>query len=210
MRILGLDASSSTIGWSILDHDDATNTTELIAYDYIKPPKKGNLLVRLHETRSLVNKVLNKYKPDIVAIEDIVSFMQGGSTAKTILLLAAFNRMVGLACFDFLEHPPALFNVMSIRHGIKLTKDLPKKEDIPALVESLLGITLEMSTSIKERNDVADSIAVALFAIKRIRYLKSEIDKPIKSSTNRKRNNATKKKRKLLEQELAEITGKDA
>jgi hypothetical protein len=76
--------------------------------------------------------------------------------------------MVGLLAFDYLKRSPELFNVMSIRHGLKLDKDLPKKEDMPELVAQHLGISFPYEYNKKgksktENEDKADAIAVALY-----------------------------------------------
>ena len=140
MRILGLDASSKTIGYSIIEYNEKTDKINLLKCSFVKPPKDGNLFERLKKTQDMIVKILEEYKPDIVAIEDIAKFMAGLSTANTITTLAIFNRCVGLVCYNFCGKPPQLYNVLKIRHGIKLNKVFPKKEDIPELVAKHLGI----------------------------------------------------------------------
>jgi hypothetical protein len=49
--------------------------------------------------------------------------------------------MTGLLAHDYLGKSPELINVMSIRHGLKLDKELPKKKDMAALVSHHLMIT---------------------------------------------------------------------
>jgi len=103
-------------------------------------------------------------------------FMKGASGAKTIIPLAVFNRMVGLACFDYLKQPPFLYNVMTIRHGIKISKKPPQKEEIPALAEKILGITFPYKYKINKKTkieeiatesyDMGDAFAVAIHCAK--------------------------------------------
>jgi hypothetical protein len=57
---------------------------------------------------------------------------------------------------------------MSIRHGLKLNKIFPKKEEMPELVEHHLGIKFPYEKNKKgnfkvENFDRADAIAVALY-----------------------------------------------
>jgi len=165
-RVLGFDASSSTIGYCILDIDGYN--IQFVHANYIKPPKKGNIIERIAKTRQEVQEVIQKYKPDYVGIEEIIQFMAGASTAKTIIMLTTFNRMVGLAAYDCLKKLPEMFNVVSIRHGLKLDKELPKKENIPQLVSAHLGITFPYEYDKKgkvkvESFDMADGVAVALY-----------------------------------------------
>lgn len=166
--ILGFDVSSTTIGWCVLEFDETLNTIKFVKANYVKPLKKGNIIERIVDTRDKVQIIINNVKPDYIGVEDIIQFMQGKSTAKTIIMLTTFNRMIGLCAYDFLQRSPELFNVMSIRHGLKLSKDLPKKEDIPDLVAKHLGITFPYEHDKKgkvkvESFDKADGIAVALY-----------------------------------------------
>jgi hypothetical protein len=97
--------------------------------------------------------------------------MKGSSSANTVIPLAILNMTLRLAIRDIGITPEAL-NVLKIRHTLKLTKVLPKKEDIPELVAQHLGIPYPWLYKINRRTkqqqileesyDVADSIAVAL------------------------------------------------
>lgn len=171
--ILGIDCSSKTIGYCILKLDTDTNDIKYHHMDYISPIKHDDLIHRLADTRDKVKEVIDKYNPDYIGVENIISFMAGKSTAQTIIMLTTFNRMVCLLAHDHLKHSPELFNVMTIRHGIKKDKELPAKEDIPELVASHLNIkfpyiytkaTKTRKSKIKEESmDMADGVAVALY-----------------------------------------------
>lgn len=165
-RILGIDCSSQTIGYCLIE----TNNDEIkyITSGVHKPQKKGTISEKLAFTRNFFKTLFVDLKPDIIAIEEIIQFMKGKSTAKTIIMLTAFNRMLCLSAFDFLNKNPELHSVMSIRHGIKETKVLPKKEEIPKLVASRLNIEFPFILNKKghiavESYDRADGIAVALY-----------------------------------------------
>lgn len=167
IRILGIDCSSTTIGYCVLELNETNNIT-LVKTAYLKPTKKGSILDRLIDTRNAINKIIEETKPDYIGIEDIISFMAGKSTAKTIITLTAFNRMIGLAAYDYLGKTPMLFSVMTIRHALKPTKLLPKKKDMAEVVAKHLGITFPYVINKKgkviiENEDMADAIAVALY-----------------------------------------------
>ncbi len=164
--ILGIDCSSKTIGYSVLEIID--NKIQFISTNHLKPIKSDSIIERLAHTRDQINLIINNIKPDYIGIEEIISFMKGSSTAKTIITLTSFNRMIGLCAFDYLKRAPELFNVMSIRHGIKLNKIFPAKEDIPYVLEHHLNIKFPFiynkKQQIKEESlDQADSLAVALY-----------------------------------------------
>lgn len=168
MRVLGIDCSSTTIGYCVLDVDLTYNTIKFISANYLKPMKRGSIIERIVDTRDKIEKIITDNKPDLIAIEDIIQFMKGASTAKTIIMLTTFNRMIGLAAYDYAGKVPELFSVMSIRHGLKTSKDLPKKEDMPELVAKHLGIKFPYEINKKgkvkvESFDMADGVAVALY-----------------------------------------------
>lgn len=165
-KILGIDCSSTTIGWCMLEITN--NKINYLNSGYFKPIKKGNIFERLDHTRKKIKEILNTHNPDYVAIEDIIEFMAGKSSSKTITTLAVYNRNVGMTIYDHMNQAPELFNVMQIRHGLKINKIFPKKEDIPQLVSTHLGITFpyehNRNGKIKVENyDRADAIAVALY-----------------------------------------------
>lgn len=186
MRILSLDASTSTIGLAVIDYTSFGNM-KLVHCEYYKPPKKGNIFERLAQVREYIYSQLDKYSPDHVALEDIILFMKNRSTATTVSGLAVLNRTVGLAVYNYSGQPPELLNVLKIRHAIKLTKDLPAKEEIPNLVSKHLGIEFPWKYNKKgklvdENYDVADAIAVGLAGIKI-----KDIELTAKKSSKRKR-----------------------
>lgn len=169
--ILGFDISSNTVGWCSLQIDEFTKGIMYLDSGFIKPIKKGTIIDRLVHTRKAIIDIIENVKPDYIGIEDLIKFMPK-STATAVVILTTFNRMICLTCYDYLKKSPKLFNVMSIRHGIKKEKTLPKKEDIPELVARHLNIKFpyvttsrgKMKNSIKsESYDVADGCAVALY-----------------------------------------------
>lgn len=167
-RILGFDVSSTTLAYAAIDYIDVSSLT-LFDCGYIKPIKSGNMLERLVDTRNKVKIIIEKYQPNEIVIEDIIQFMKGLSSAKTVITLATFNRMVGICAFDYLDRTPKMLNVMSIRHCIKKQaglKKIPMKEDIPILLEKIAGLKTPILLNKKnqpkaETYDLSDAIAVA-------------------------------------------------
>lgn len=168
MKIIGWDASTTTTAWAILDVNIDSGSISYVDSGYFKPQKTGTIFERLDHSRKEVKKILEIHKPDAAAIENIIEFMKGHSTAKTVIALSVFNRNIGMTLYDYLGKSPELYNVMSIRHALKLTKTLPKKQEMAGLVAHHLGITFPYAYGKKgkvlvENEDVADAIAVALY-----------------------------------------------
>lgn len=188
-KILGLDISSSCIGYCVLNWDDVTNDIHFNECNYLNPSKKGSMMERIVDTRDKLNLIIDKVKPDYIGIEELIKFMPK-STATTVVILTTFNRMVCLLAYDYLKTYPGIFNVLSIRHALKTGKELPKKEDMPELVAKHLGITFPYvygkdkkgNKKIKEESrDMADGVAVALYyAFILSQRVKVKIKKPKK------------------------------
>ena len=171
-RTLGLDISSSVIGWSVLSNEN--NVMSLEQYGHIKPPpsKAGSLAFRMNSAFDSMSELFNKINPDVVAIESYASkFSAGRSSARTIIVLSSFNEMISMACLRELGFETEKYAVSKIRsilskkYGMKLVT----KDDVFDLVRN------EFSNFIirKNRNnkvaktvyDESDSIAVALTSI---------------------------------------------
>lgn len=195
MRILGLDASTSNIGLAVLDHDIKDGYTKLAHLECYQPPEL-DILLKLQAVRKFIQEKINYFKPDEVALEEIILFMKGASTAATISSLAVLNRTVGLAVLDALGSQPHLYNVLSIRHAIKETKELPSKEEIPELVAKILGIKFpyiyKKGKIVSQNQDMADAIAAALAYIKF--YHNPKKDPELKKKVKKKKTKVKKKK----------------
>lgn len=166
IKILAFDVSSSTTGYSIFEIID--NSINLINSSYIKPIKTGNIIKDLADTRDKIKTLIGEIKPTHIVIEDIIKFMSGKSSAQTIITLTSYNRMISLLAFDYLNQPPQMFSVMAIRHGLKINKIFPKKEDMPELVANHLNIKFPYEYNNKQKikvesYDKADAIAVGLY-----------------------------------------------
>lgn len=165
-KILGIDCSSTTIGLGYLEVIDGK--IKYIGCTYIKPIKSNDITIRLKDTRDKLLRIINKFKPDDIVIEEIVSYMPGKSSANTIITLAVFNRMVALLAHDYLKKCPEFYRVIPVRSGLKLGTDFPEKEEIPNIIATHLNVKFpwlynKKSNVCQENFDMADALAVALF-----------------------------------------------
>lgn len=170
-KVMGLDASTSTIGLSIIEYDE--NIMNLIHYEYFKPPtlSKVHEIERLFQVKKFILDRMSKFKPDYVAIEDFARFMKGKSGAGTIIPLAILNRTICLTIYENLGILPSILNVNTIRAKLKINNERPKKEDMPDVVSHHLGIEFPWIKKINKKNkkeivieenyDIADSISCA-------------------------------------------------
>ena len=181
-KVLSLDISSSTIGWSVIRMHNS-GKIYLDSFGHVKPPsksaadKKGfGLSYRLNETSIHMKNLVTKIKPNFVVVEDYAKkFSRGKSSANTIIILATVNEIVSLECFKHMKKEVVRMPVSRVRKFIKekYSKTPLNKEEIMPLMSTLFeGFvpTLNKVGNIKkECYDEADALAVGLaFCIERI------------------------------------------
>lgn len=77
MRILGLDTSTTSTGYAVL------NNGKLICYGTIKTPKKADLLDKIIYIEEQVKQIIKAKKVEFVVIEDL-AVTRGASTTKAL------------------------------------------------------------------------------------------------------------------------------
>ena len=93
MRVLGVDPGLGITGFSILD--TKRNQTHLSAFGTIKPKPKDSLPKSLNYLFEEMNKILDQFSPDVMAIEDafysknVKSAMTLGQARGSLILAAA-------------------------------------------------------------------------------------------------------------------------
>ena len=96
MRVIGVDPGLAVTGFGIIDKKD--NTISAHSYGTIRPPKGVQLADRLGYLFDEITVLIDKYKPEILAIEDTFyhknfkSAMVLGQARGTIIL-AGFSRI---------------------------------------------------------------------------------------------------------------------
>lgn len=167
-KILGLDISSSTIGWALLNVHRG-----LIDYGHLKPPSKkksgDNFSLRLDFAFEEIKKLILKLEPDVVVIEDYAKkFTKGRSSANTILVLASFNEVSGLASYKVTGKQPVRIPVSSLRKLVKNSyhRIIDDKEDVLDFCKdnfkNFLPVKNRNGNIKKECYDEADAIVVSL------------------------------------------------
>ncbi|MBL50947.1 MAG: crossover junction endodeoxyribonuclease RuvC [Candidatus Marinimicrobia bacterium] len=93
MRVLSVDPGLGITGFSIMENK--RNQTQLTAYGTIKPKPKDELPKRLNYLFEEMNKILDQFSPDVMAIEDafysrnVKSAMILGQARGSLILAAA-------------------------------------------------------------------------------------------------------------------------
>lgn len=109
--ILGLDVSTSCIGYCLFDESG----NELMELNYVKFNRKLDLFEKLDEFKENT-KHLNLLNIKYIAIEEPLKKFQGKhSNADTIALLNFFNGMISSYIYNVFNKKPIHYNVQTAR-----------------------------------------------------------------------------------------------
>ena len=150
MIIVGLDPGLATLGYGVIEKD-ARGNCRAVDCGVVVTPKEEGLPVRLAMLEEGVNKILEKYKPDEVAVEELF-FSKNITTgiavahARGVALLACVK-----SCGKLYEYTP-----MQIKQALTGYGKADKKQ-MQAVVTSLLKLK-----AVPKPDDAADALAVAL------------------------------------------------
>ena len=153
MRVCGIDCGTETTGYGIVEWNDHASHPELAWLDAggICPPKKTLLPQRLAFIYSQLGILLEKYRPDVVAIEEVFYSVNAKSAIKLghvrgVALLAAANAAIPVA-----EYAPLTIKSTVTGYG------LAAKEQVQFMVARLLKLA-----TAPEPADAADALAIAI------------------------------------------------
>ena len=120
MRILGLDVSTSIIGYAILDSDELSGIVEIGHIDF---SKCNDFWEKVDFARKRLTEIISKHKPEKTYIEEsLMGFSSGLSSAGTLFTLAKFNALVTFFVREEMNETPVYISAGSARKscGIKL------------------------------------------------------------------------------------------
>ena len=148
MKILGIDPGYAIIGYGIIDTE---KPNMLIDYGAITTPKEQSLPQRLDAIDGSLKFLFEKYKPDVVAIEELFYF----KNQKTVIQVAQARGVIILACQKYCgniyEYTPLQIKQALTGHG------RAEKAQIQYMVKAILNLPC-----IPKPDDAADALAVAI------------------------------------------------
>ena len=150
MIILGLDPGLATMGYGVIEKQKNDNNVA-VDYGVVLTPKNESLPVRLAMLEEGVNKILNKYKPDEIAVEELF-FVKNITTgipvahARGVMLLTCIKY-----CGKLYEYTPNQIKMSLTGYG------RADKIQMQQVVTSLLHLK-----TVPRPDDAADALAVAL------------------------------------------------
>ncbi len=150
MKILGVDPGTITMGYGIIEGDEDQVTA--VSYGTIKNKVRSPIGERLNSLYQELVKIISKYKPDAVAIEqpfvmtrNMKSALAIGRAQAIAILAAAANEV------PVYEYTPAQVKQAVADYGAS------SKEQIQEMVRLQLGLE-----ETPEPSDAADALAIAL------------------------------------------------
>lgn len=149
MRILGIDPGLATMGFGVID----TVKGKSVAVDYgvVLTPKTEALPTRLAILEKGVKSLIEKYKPDEVALEELFF----NNNVKTAIDVAQARGVILLTCVKecgrLFEYTPLQIKQALTGYG------RAEKRQIQQMVTTFLGLS-----KIPRPDDAADGLAVAL------------------------------------------------
>ncbi len=150
MIILGLDPGLATMGYGIIEKQKNDNVTA-VDYGVVLTPKNESLPVRLAMLEEGINKILLKYKPEEIAVEELF-FSKNVTTgipvahARGVMLLTCIKY-----CGRLYEYTPNQIKQSLTGYG------KADKVQMMHVVTSILRLD-----KIPRPDDAADALAVAV------------------------------------------------
>jgi crossover junction endodeoxyribonuclease RuvC len=158
MRILGLDPGTATVGYGIVEESEGR--VSVVVYGVIRTePKDGDSARRLQIIYEQLNELLNQFKPDAAAVEELyfgrnITTAISVGQARGVLLLALANAEIPIAEYS----PPKIKEAVSGYGNAS-------KQQVQYMVQNLLDLE-----EIPKPDDAADGLAVALTHFQHRRY----------------------------------------
>lgn len=160
--ILGLDVSTTTTGYCVLDNDGSVWLTGAIDLS-----KEDNLIAKAKAVKNILGSIPAQIS-QVVIEKSLFAFTSGMSSAKTLHTLASFNGIVSWICYETFGLLPEYIGATSARSvlGIKIPKGTKAKEVVMswvmANVPSFVPAKTKTGSMKKQYYDIADAIVIAL------------------------------------------------
>ena len=149
MKFLGIDPGMAIVGYSVVEYDG--NTPVLLHSGSVQTSKDKKEPARLLEIWEDMNVIIDKYKPDVCAIEKLFFFRN-----QTTVMPVAHARGVILAVLEKYGVPVFEYTPMEVKQVLTGYGRADKKE-----VEQMVKLSLGVE-KLPKLDDTVDSIAIAI------------------------------------------------
>ena len=149
--ILGIDPGFGRIGWGIVIQEGTE--WHPVNYGCIETSIKDSFVDRLAELHKEIIKIIKKYKPTRMAVEDLFFF----KNVKTAIKVGQARGVILLAGVEN-NLPIDEFTPLQIKQAIT-GYGRAEKQQMQKMVQTILGLKQKIKS-----DDAADALAVALCA----------------------------------------------
>ncbi len=150
MRVLGIDPGLAIVGFGIIESTD-NNSIKVVDYGVITTNKKLTFPDRLKQIYTCVCTLIEKYKPDNVAVEELFF----NNNIKTAIDVSHARGVAILAAIQSINH---LFEYTPLQIKQALTGyGRAEKSQVQYMVKAILNLC-----DIPKPDDAADALAVAI------------------------------------------------
>ena len=157
--ILGIDPGIADTGYGIIEIDK--NSLRCLGYGSIKTTSNAELAERLLVLSNELNKIIKKYKPDLIAVEQLF-FCKNVKTA----LMVGQARGVILLTGEQNKIPMVEFTPLQVKQAVAAYGQAGKMQ-----VQKMVKILLNLD-KLPRPDDAADALAVAICAANNNQNLK--------------------------------------
>ncbi len=151
MRILGIDPGTGITGWGIIENSNVVNSFKLVDFGVIRTSAGLDMPIRLKDLYDELNRLIVKFKPDEVAIEDLFFFKNQKTVIKVgqargVAIISAVNR--DLPVFDYTP--------LQVKQAVTSYGRASKMQ-----VQKMVKLLLKLK-EVPKPDDAADALAVAI------------------------------------------------
>jgi crossover junction endodeoxyribonuclease RuvC len=153
MRVFGIDCGTEITGYGVVEPDETSRNPRLIcrAYGAIRLPKQKTMPQRLKQVFDELNRALEEWRPDVVAVEEVFYSVNAKSALKLGQVRGVALLAVAHAGLPLAEYAPLKIKSSVVGYG------LAGKEQVQFMVARLLELAAP-----PEPPDAADALAVAI------------------------------------------------
>ncbi|GHT37348.1 crossover junction endodeoxyribonuclease RuvC [Endomicrobiia bacterium] len=158
MRTLGIDPGISLTGWGVIEAV-SRDKINCIQCGCIKTMPPHTLIERLQTINAELQSIINKYKPEAIAIEELFflkaakSIASIGQARGAILLTISMNKL------PLFEYNPRTVKMALVGYGSA------DKYQMQHMVKTFLKLE-----EIPKPDDIADALAIAICHINTIKW----------------------------------------
>ena len=149
MRILGIDPGVAIVGFGVVDSEGGTQ--RMVQYGAINTPANTPLAARLVQIEQDLMELLDQFKPDEVAIEELF-FSKNITTGIAV----AHARGVILATVEKAGIPLYEYTPMQVKQAV-VGYGLAEKNQVMDMTKRRLKLR-----SVPKPDDAADALAIAI------------------------------------------------